>query len=81
MRGRTGPAVVAEISFLCLLAAGALLKAQSPSFQPSFQTTIVPTGCPPIYNYNEFAYIVNGDHVLDLAIACGQTPGQFSCSG
>src|ERR1022692_4305123 len=64
---------------LSLLFAASVLHAQSSSFQPSFQVTQFPTGCPsnaaPV---QIFTGDFNGDHITDLVIACGANPAAFS---
>jgi hypothetical protein len=62
-----------------LLSAAFLLHAQSSSFQPSFQLTQFPTGCPS--NAAPVQVLTgdfNGDHITDLVIACGANPAAFS---
>jgi len=62
-----------------LLSAASLLHAQSSSFQPSFQVTKFPTGCPS--NAAPVQVLTgdfNGDHITDLVIACGANPTAYS---
>ncbi len=60
-----------QVWFVSLLAAVSCLHAQSSSFQPSFQVTQFPTGCP---SSSASAFAItgdfNGDHIPDLAIGC-----------
>lgn len=56
---------------LGLLAAASSLYAQSSSFQPSFQITQFPTGCPSsTASAIAIAGDFNGDHITDLVVGC-----------
>jgi uncharacterized protein (TIGR03437 family) len=55
----------------CLPLAVALATAQTSSFQPTFQATTFPTGCPAVdFNDQIIQGDFNGDHKPDLAIVC-----------
>ncbi len=65
------------LGLVTLLAAVFCVRAQSSSFQPSFQVSQYPTGCPPRDFPRVIAGDFNGDHIPDLAIGCFGQSGQF----